>query len=126
MAAARRPICAICPWGRKTGSRCVSHHPKDYRNTGTSRPPRSSKSEEIACNVGWRRVRRKMHMLRKTTLMYAALAAFASGSALADDGHGQLNVAPSLAAHAVKMIAEGQHTFRFDTFGDEDFWTGTL
>ncbi|HEX6840976.1 MAG TPA: hypothetical protein VF113_05600 [Stellaceae bacterium] len=65
-------------------------------------------------------------MLRKTTLMYVLLAAFASGSALADDDHGQANVAPSVAAHAVKMIAEGQHTFRFDTFGDEDFWTGTL
>jgi mono/diheme cytochrome c family protein len=67
-------------------------------------------------------------MLRQSTLMYVVLAAFASGSALADDGHdhGQLNVAPGLAVHAVKMVAEGQHTFRFDTFGDEDFWTGTL
>jgi mono/diheme cytochrome c family protein len=71
-----------------------------------------------------------MHMLRKTTLMYVLLAAFASGSALADDDHdrdhAQANVAPGLALHAVKMVAEGQHTFRFDTFGDEDFWTGTL
>jgi len=60
--------------------------------------------------------------------MYVVLAAFASGSALADDDHdrGQLNVAPGLAVHAVKKVAEGQRTFRFDTFGDEDFWTGTL
>ncbi|HWG79455.1 MAG TPA: hypothetical protein VN681_06770 [Stellaceae bacterium] len=67
-------------------------------------------------------------MLRKTILLYAALAAVASGSALAEDDHDrpQLNVAPRLAAHAVKMVAEGQKTFRFDTFGDEDFWTGTL
>jgi hypothetical protein len=27
---------------------------------------------------------------------------------------------------AQQMIAEGRHTFRFDTFGDEDFWGGAL
>lgn len=27
---------------------------------------------------------------------------------------------------AEKLIAEGQHTFRFDTFGDEEFWGDTL
>ena len=27
---------------------------------------------------------------------------------------------------AGKLIAEGRHTFRFDTFGDEDFWGGAL
>ncbi|HKW52185.1 MAG TPA: hypothetical protein VJO12_00720 [Stellaceae bacterium] len=69
-------------------------------------------------------------MLQRTTLMYVLLAAFASGSALADDNgdrdRGHDNINPGVAAHAVKMVAEGQRTFRFDTFGDEDFWTGTL
>jgi hypothetical protein len=27
---------------------------------------------------------------------------------------------------AARMIEEGRHTFRFDTFGDEDFWGATL
>jgi hypothetical protein len=29
-------------------------------------------------------------------------------------------------ANAEKMIHEGRQTFRFDTFGDEAFWGGTL
>jgi hypothetical protein len=29
-------------------------------------------------------------------------------------------------ANAEKMIHEGRKTFRFDTFGDEEFWGGTL
>jgi len=32
----------------------------------------------------------------------------------------------TVAAHAQTMIAEGQRTFRYDTFGDEDFWGGAL
>lgn len=32
---------------------------------------------------------------------------------------------PALEA-AANLIAEGRQTFRFDTFGDEDFWGGTL
>ncbi|HEY5676323.1 MAG TPA: hypothetical protein VIR81_06045, partial [Myxococcales bacterium] len=27
---------------------------------------------------------------------------------------------------AARMLAEGKRTFRFDTFGDQDFWGGTL
>lgn len=33
---------------------------------------------------------------------------------------------PNLIAHAAKALADGQSIFRFDTFGDEDFWTGSL
>ena len=29
-------------------------------------------------------------------------------------------------AHAQRMLAEGKHTFRFDTFGDEAFWSDAL
>src|SRR5437764_3734042 len=32
----------------------------------------------------------------------------------------------SAEANSQKMIAEGRHTFRFDTFGDEAFWGDTL
>src|SRR5262245_16791075 len=28
--------------------------------------------------------------------------------------------------HAAQQLAEGRNTFRFDTFGDEDFWGGAL
>lgn len=28
--------------------------------------------------------------------------------------------------HAREQVAEGRQTFRFDTFGDEDFWGGVL
>src|SRR5262245_49934199 len=31
-----------------------------------------------------------------------------------------------IAANADQMLAEGRETFRFDTFGDEDFWGGAL
>ena len=31
-----------------------------------------------------------------------------------------------LLANSDAMIAEGRKTFRFDTFGDEAFWGGTL
>ena len=71
-------------------------------------------------------------MLHKTMLAYAALAALASGSAFAGQDLGDHgNPGPGRAdqdvvAHAAKMIAEGRQTFRFDTFGDEDFWGGTL
>jgi hypothetical protein len=28
--------------------------------------------------------------------------------------------------HALNMVERGRNTFRFDTFGDQDFWGGTL
>ncbi len=32
----------------------------------------------------------------------------------------------AMASHALQRIERGRNTFRFDTFGDEDFWGGTL
>ena len=32
----------------------------------------------------------------------------------------------SVALHALRMIDRGRNTFRYDTFGDQDFWGGTL
>jgi hypothetical protein len=45
-------------------------------------------------------------------------------------GRGIVAVAPAAQAreddHARRMLREGERTFRFDTFGDEGFWGGTL
>src|SRR3954452_1522527 len=32
----------------------------------------------------------------------------------------------TIAAHARSMVNEGRQTFRYETFGDQAFWTGTL
>jgi hypothetical protein len=32
----------------------------------------------------------------------------------------------AITAHGKTLVAQGRHIFRFDTFGDEDFWGGTL
>ncbi|HVP73874.1 MAG TPA: hypothetical protein VMS30_09055 [Phycisphaerales bacterium] len=36
------------------------------------------------------------------------------------------NYQQQIADHAARMLEEGRHTFRFDTFGSEDFWGGQL
>ena len=44
-----------------------------------------------------------------------------------DRGSGKKGEQPSDAnANAQRMLVEGKHTFRFDTFGDEAFWTDAL
>lgn len=48
------------------------------------------------------------------------------GSEGLDVGSGGLDVDRSISNNAQRMIAEGQRTFRFDTFGDEAFWGNTL
>jgi hypothetical protein len=45
---------------------------------------------------------------------------------VADAGAPVCDPADSVVADAADMIAEGRHTFRFDTFGSEDFWGGEL
>ncbi|HYV95927.1 MAG TPA: cytochrome c [Gemmatimonadaceae bacterium] len=47
----------------------------------------------------------------------AAATASAAASAAAEAAHGD---------SVAKVIADGQRVFRFDTFGDEQFWTDTL
>jgi hypothetical protein len=66
----------------------------------------------------------------------AALAALPLGDADADQNVASINqktaqkvlgdVEPGTVTSAAEMIAEGRQTFRFDTFGDEDFWGGKL
>ena len=41
-----------------------------------------------------------------------------------DDNRYVANHNPEI--HALKMIAHGRETFRFDTFGDQKFWGGAL
>ncbi len=48
------------------------------------------------------------------------------GAAQSPIAPGNSGVDHPVAAHAAQMIAEGRRAFRFDTFGDEDFWGGTL
>ena len=31
-------------------------------------------------------------------------------------------VEPAISHYSAKMLRDGQHTFRYDTFGDEAFW----
>jgi hypothetical protein len=63
-------------------------------------------------------------ILRKSGTLAAAALATAFGAAYGDD----LPATPDVATwqNAAKQIANGRSTFRFDTFGDEDFWGGAL
>ena len=75
--------------------------------------------------------------LRERRLVKVALVLFAVTVAIAcwgvkgwAEGQGKsahLTEAERLAqANAERMLVEGKQTFRFDTFGDEDFWGGAL
>src|SRR5438309_334987 len=80
---------------------------------------------------------RRELVMRKTSVMVASgcavviglglLALRSEGRANSDGDSEHENVqADSAVTNAQKMIAEGLQTFRFDTFGDEAFWGGTL
>src|SRR5579859_4671300 len=43
-----------------------------------------------------------------------------------DDGHANNDGKDSVGANALQKVDQGRNTFRFDTFGDEAFWGGTL
>lgn len=60
-----------------------------------------------------------------TCAALAALMLLSSLPAFAGDPHGRI---ADLAAdvHAVNQFRDGRDTFRYATFGDEDFWGGTL
>ncbi len=52
---------------------------------------------------------------------------YALGTTRAARGLGQVRgFDREILENADDMLAEGRHTFRYDTFGDEDFWGGTL
>ncbi|HEX5047032.1 MAG TPA: hypothetical protein VFX89_07915 [Gammaproteobacteria bacterium] len=62
---------------------------------------------------------------RLATFGAAAAATLAIAGSRADDLHGFDNL-PSTWQNAATMIAQGRATFRFDNFGNEDFWGGAL
>ena len=68
-------------------------------------------------------------MRRFTLVIAAVLAFFGSASALAQGEEAQ-GAAPhfgeSVERNRTEMIREGRQIFRFDTFGDEAWWGGTL
>ncbi len=63
-------------------------------------------------------------ILRKSGTFAVIALATAFGAASADDLPANADVA--MWQNAAKQIANGRSTFRFDTFGDEDFWGGDL
>jgi hypothetical protein len=69
----------------------------------------------------------------KSTISFAALAAaavltaFGYAVARPDEPRGPITaVDRQIEEHAQQTLADGRQTFRYDTFGDEDFWGGTL
>src|SRR5688572_12470755 len=53
-----------------------------------------------------------------------ALNGFRQGPPLASGGDAPFDA--TIAQNATRMLEEGRRTFRYDTFGDEAFWGGTL
>src|SRR4029453_12040188 len=49
-----------------------------------------------------------------------------SGAATNPRGEGNRSFEAEIAGHAADLFERGRQTFRFDTFGDEAFWGGTL
>jgi hypothetical protein len=54
-----------------------------------------------------------------------AIAMESSPRVYADDDSSSASASPAV-QNAVKEVLQGRDIFRFDTFGDEDFWGGTL
>jgi hypothetical protein len=75
-------------------------------------------------------------MVKKFTLSSVAALALIAGAASAGEPSPRgdresvadilAKLDPALVAHTAKTLADGQNIFRFDTFGDEDFWGGTI
>jgi hypothetical protein len=65
---------------------------------------------------------------KKVVLIIAVTTAFVVLSLYAEQKHKQ-STAPAYAVvnqHGEELVAQGRQIFRFDTFGDQDFWGGAL
>lgn len=82
----------------------------------------------IATVLPSRTIRRRAVLSRCVALMMVATAAVYAAPArkVADAKATRENWSAAVDANAVRMFAEGKSTFRFDTFGDEVFWTDAL
>src|SRR5437667_1063235 len=60
------------------------------------------------------------------TIVVALLSPVALRSLAAQDNQGSPLKQDPTAANAVQLVTQGRDVFRFDTFGDEVFWGGTL
>ena len=68
-------------------------------------------------------------MARRSVVFFALLALIATGTIAAGhrrDAKGARGFDAVIDKHARDMVERGREIFRFDTFGDEDFWGGTL
>ena len=69
-------------------------------------------------------------MARRSVVCFALLVLIATGTIAAgqrrDAAKGPRGFDAEIDKHARDMVERGREIFRFDTFGDEDFWGGTL
>lgn len=69
-------------------------------------------------------------MKLRSTAHFSVAALFLLAAAIAasgtKDGEGRSRFLGNAEDNASRMIEQGRHTFRFDTYGDEAFWTGRL
>ncbi len=71
-------------------------------------------------HVGWSR------MAAAASVAAMASLAGCSGQATAGQASAAVQKKDPVLEAAARKLAEGRRTFRFDTFGDEDFWGGAL
>src|SRR5690348_18375152 len=109
------------------------------RGTRTSQGRRNSMCTHPAvrvCAETPSRLHHKHYVAGKLLASIAALALTGSAMALAGCGGnayasqstatGHRVAAAAQAHHQRALVAEGKHIFRYDTFGDESFWTDKL
>jgi hypothetical protein len=64
---------------------------------------------------------------KKIVLIIAVTTAFVALSLYAEQKHKQSTApADAVVNHSEELVAQGRQIFRFDTFGDQDFWGGAL
>ncbi len=72
-------------------------------------------------------IRRPLLLLVQAALLCSAVLLLALDvPALAQKTGESSRPVDTIAAHARSMVNEGRQTFRYETFGDQAFWTGTL
>ena len=69
---------------------------------------------------------KRVHPRPSRTITLVALAIVTSVIGIRLHGDDDNNDKNAVAANALAKIAMGLQTFRFDTFGDDAFWSGTL